>query len=163
MPTPPFVLRLREHVGHGLLPLVGVTAVVVAPDGCILLHRRADDGRWCTPGGLVEPGEQPAATLVRALEEETGLRVHPETLGSAVMEAPYTYPNGDQGRSLDLTFRCRPLPGEARVNDGESLGVRWFDCRAPPPMPGRIMRRINHALEGRVGWFDRRNGPWSET
>ena len=163
MPTPPFVLRLREQVGHALLPLVGVTAVVIDPAGRILLHRRADDGRWCTPGGLVEPGEQPAATLVRELEDETGLRVHPETLVSAVMEAPYTYPNGDQVQILDLTFRCRPLSGEARVNDDESLDVRWFDYAALPPMPGRIMRRINHALEGRVGWFDRRNGPWSET
>ncbi len=149
-------------MGHELLSLVGVTAVVVDPDGRILLHRRADDGRWCTPGGLVEPGEQPAATLVRELQEETGVRVHPEALVSAVMEEPYTYPNGDRVQILDLAFRCRPVSGQARVNDDESLEVRWFDYADLPAMPGRIMRRIDHALAGTVGWFDPRGGPWRE-
>src|SRR5699024_11338692 len=45
MPVPDFLLALRKHVGHDLLPLVGVTAVVVGEDGSIVLHRRSDDGR----------------------------------------------------------------------------------------------------------------------
>src|SRR5699024_4291022 len=84
MPVPDFLLALRKHVGHDLLPLVGVTAVVVGDDGAILLHRRSDDGRWCTPGGILEPGEQPANAVVREVREETGVEVVVERLASVV-------------------------------------------------------------------------------
>ena len=71
MPVPDFLKLLREHVGHDLLPLVGVTAVVLDQEK-VLLHRRSDDGRWATPGGILEPGEQPAPAVVREVWEETG-------------------------------------------------------------------------------------------
>lgn len=154
MPTPSFVLRLREHVGHALLPLVGVTAVVIDEHGRILLHRRADDGRWCTPGGIVEPGEQPAAALVRETEEETGVHVRPETLVSAVVEEPHTYPNGDRVQFLDLAFRCRPVSGRPRPDGDESLEVRWFDPARLPAMDPRVILRIDRARTGVTGWFE---------
>ncbi len=35
----------------------------------VLLTRRADNGRWCLPGGGMDPGESAAETVVReALE-----------------------------------------------------------------------------------------------
>lgn len=54
-------------------------AVIVRPDGAILLGRRAGDtfysGYWEFPGGKVEPGETPYQALVRELDEELGIRV----------------------------------------------------------------------------------------
>lgn len=54
-------------------------AVIVRPDGSILLGQRAGDtfysGYWEFPGGKVEPGETPYQALVRELDEELGIRV----------------------------------------------------------------------------------------
>ena len=46
MPVPDFVLALRSKVGHDLLWLPGVSAVVVHQDGRVLLGRRTDNGLW---------------------------------------------------------------------------------------------------------------------
>jgi hypothetical protein len=45
VPTPEFVLRLRERIGHDPLWLVGTTAVVVDGER-LLLVRRPDSGDW---------------------------------------------------------------------------------------------------------------------
>ncbi|GLU49139.1 NUDIX hydrolase [Nocardiopsis ansamitocini] len=162
MPTPSFVLELRERLGHDLLLLIGATAIVIDDQDRILLHRRADDGHWATPGGIVEPGEQPAAALVREIEEETGVRIRVAELVSVVMEEPHTYPNDDRVQFLDLAFRCHPVSGTPRVNDDESLEVGWFAYADLPPMHERLMRRIDQARAGVSGWFDPdRTGPWT--
>lgn len=155
MSTPDFILRLRKHVGHEPLWLSGVTAVVIDDAGEILLHRRADDGRWTTPGGILEPGEQPAAALVREVREETGVDVLPERVASVVTEPPFTYPNGDQVQFLDIAFRCRPVGGAPRADADESLEVRWFAPADLPAMSDRVMRRVRHAHDDGEAWFTR--------
>jgi 8-oxo-dGTP pyrophosphatase MutT (NUDIX family) len=153
MPVPDFLLALRSHVGHGLLPLVGVTAVVVNEEGEVLLHQRADDGRWATPGGILEPEEEPARAVVREVREETGVEVEVERLTSVLAQEPFTYPNGDRVQILDLAFRCRPVGGAPDASGDESLDVRWFPPGALPDMPQRILDRIGHAHEDRPGPF----------
>ncbi|RNL84405.1 NUDIX hydrolase [Halostreptopolyspora alba] len=147
MPTPEFIRKLRARVGHELLWLTGVTAVVIGSSGEILLHRRADDGRWSTPGGILEPGEQPAAALVREVFEETGVHVAVERVASVVTEPPFTYPNGDRVQFLDITFRCRAAGGAPRTDADESLEIRWFAPDALPELNPRLLRRIRHAHE----------------
>ena len=69
MPTPEYILSLREKIGHDLLWLPGATAVVLH-EGRILLGRRSDNGNWAPITGIVDPGEEPAATAVRECLEE---------------------------------------------------------------------------------------------
>lgn len=147
MPVPDFLKRLREHVGHDLLPLVGVTAVVLDDHGRVLLHRRSDDGRWATPGGILEPGEQPAPAVVRETLEETGVEVRVERLATVITQEPHTYPNGDRVQFLDLAFRCRPTGGVPRADGDESLEVAWFAPAEMPVMAERILERIRWARE----------------
>lgn len=56
-------------------PLLGASAIVVR-EGRVLLGRRRGahgEGTFAFPGGKVDPGEHPADTVRRELEEETGL------------------------------------------------------------------------------------------
>ena len=58
-------------------PLVGIGAVIIVR-GKVLLEKRKNEpgsGQWSIPGGLVELGESVEQTVMREVEEETGLEV----------------------------------------------------------------------------------------
>lgn len=155
MPISSFLHGLRQVVGHRLLLLPGVTAVVFDDAGRLLLGQRADNGAWALIAGCMDPGEQPADTVVREVLEETGVHVVPERIIGVLTQPPNTYPNGDRAEFVDITFRCRAAGGEARVNDDESLAVGWFDLADLPPVNDLNRRRIGWALAaGDDPWFD---------
>ncbi|MER8104296.1 NUDIX domain-containing protein [Kitasatospora sp. NPDC094016] len=147
MAIPPFLADLRALVGTRPLWLTAVVAVVLDDRGRVLLGRRADDGRWAPVGGILDPGEQPADGVVRECLEETGVVAVPELLASVTVSPQVTYPNGDVTQYLVLTFRCRAVGGEARVNDDESLEVGWYPLDGLPPMIEVEHERLRHALE----------------
>ncbi|MFF5445759.1 NUDIX domain-containing protein [Streptomyces sp. NPDC012888] len=153
MSTPQYIRELRRSIGTQRLLLPGVTAIVFDEHGRVLLGRRADTGRWSVVGGIVEPGEQPALTAVREVEEETAVRCVAERVVLVEMLEPVTYPNGDVCQFLDTTFRCRATGGEARVNDAESLEVGWFAADALPPLEPFALRRIELARGAGPTWF----------
>lgn len=150
VPTPQFILDIRARVGHDPLWLTAAMGVVLDDQGRLLLQRRSDTGRWTIPGGIVEPGEQPADTAVREVYEETGVVAVPEALTSVSVSPPITYSNGDQVRYLDLTFRCRLAGGEARVNDPESVEVGWHRLDALPELADYARGPLREALAGRA-------------
>jgi 8-oxo-dGTP pyrophosphatase MutT (NUDIX family) len=125
VPTPEFVLSLRQKIGHELLWLSTAIGAVFDDDGRVLLGRRADIGVWTLPGGIIDPAEQPADAAVREVFEETGVVAVPEVLTSVSVSPPMTYPNGDQVQYLEYCFRCRFGGGVAEVNDGELSEVAW--------------------------------------
>ena len=57
--------------------LMVVAAALIDADGRVLIQQRPDGkaypGMWEFPGGKVDPGETPAAALVRELREELGI------------------------------------------------------------------------------------------
>ncbi len=62
MPTPEYVLSLREKIGTDLLWLTGVTAVVTRGEGAdreLLVVRRADTGAYTPVTGIVDPARNP--------------------------------------------------------------------------------------------------------
>lgn len=146
MPTPKFILDLRAKIGHDLLWLTGLTGVVLDDQDQVLLVRRADTGGWALIGGILEPGEQPAVGLVREIFEETAVEAAVERLVSVESFPPASYPNGDRVQFLDLCFRCRPLRGEARVNDDESVDVRWWPLADLPPLRDTDLMLLRRAL-----------------
>ncbi|WP_042430955.1 NUDIX hydrolase [Streptacidiphilus anmyonensis] len=148
MATPQFVSELRALVGTRPLWLSCAIAVVLDADGGrVLLGRRADNGLWSLIGGIIDPGEQPADAVVRECFEETGVIVQPEALTSVTVSGPVVYANGDETQYLELTFRCRAVGGEARVNDDESTEVGWFDLRDLPALDEANQRRLALAVD----------------
>lgn len=145
MPVPGFVLDLRRRVGHDLLWLPAVTAVVLDDDR-VLLAKRADDGSWGPVSGIVDPGEHPARAAVREVLEETAVRCVVEKLVWVGVTEPVVYANGDRSQYVDHTFRCRYLDGTPRAADDESLEVGWFDLTDLPAMPPLPLERITTAV-----------------
>lgn len=144
MATPEFILRLREKVGHDLLWLPGVTAVVLDGDR-VLLVRRADTGAWTPVTGICDPGEHPAETAVRECLEETGVRAEVEALAWVNVTGVVEYPNGDRTQFVDHTFRCRYVGGQAHVADDESSEVAWVPLGDLPQMDPVHVERVRQA------------------
>jgi 8-oxo-dGTP pyrophosphatase MutT (NUDIX family) len=151
MPTPEFVTGLRAHIGHDLLWLSTAAGVVLDADGRVLLGRRADTGNWALPGGIIDPGEEPADAAVREIYEETGVIAVPESLVAVTVSGLITYRNGDVVQYLEILFRCRAAGGTARVNDSESVEVGWHAVDDLPRLQPSTLSRITKAMNGTGG------------
>ncbi|MFD8423387.1 NUDIX domain-containing protein [Streptomyces sp. NPDC059466] len=154
MAIPDFIRTIRASAGHQLLWLPGVTAIVFDDEGRVLLGRRTDTGKWSVVGGIPDPGEQPAACAVREVFEETAVDCVVERVVLVQAMEPVTYENDDVCQFMDITFRCRAVGGEARVNDDESLEVGWFSVDALPELNEFALLRIKQALSQAPTWFD---------
>ncbi|MET9347316.1 NUDIX hydrolase [Streptomyces termitum] len=96
---------------------VSVAGAVVRQDGRLLAIRRADNGTWELPGGVLELDETPQEGVVREVREETGVEVEAEELTGV-------YKNTARG-IVALVFRCRPVGGGERTS-AESTAVAWL-------------------------------------
>ncbi|MFG2821813.1 NUDIX hydrolase [Kitasatospora sp. NPDC048365] len=96
---------------------VSVAGAVVREDGKVLAIRRADNGTWEPPGGVLELTESVEDGVRREVFEETGIRVDVERLTGV-------YKNVTRG-VVALVFRCHPESGTEQVSD-ESTAVDWL-------------------------------------
>ncbi|MEV6675221.1 NUDIX domain-containing protein [Streptomyces sp. NPDC051162] len=96
---------------------VSVAGAVVREDGYVLAIRRADNGHWELPGGVLEIAESPEAGARREVLEETGIEVEVQRLTGV-------YKNMTRG-IVALVFRCTPVGGSERTS-GESVAVSWL-------------------------------------
>jgi ADP-ribose pyrophosphatase YjhB (NUDIX family) len=106
----------------------GVAAVVLDPQGRVLLHRRRVEGGWAPPSGAVEPGETIAGAVRRELREETGLAVSIERLVGVYSDPDYQivrYPDGRRVHFVTCVFACR-APGGDFTGSAEGLEWGWF-------------------------------------
>jgi ADP-ribose pyrophosphatase YjhB (NUDIX family) len=76
----PEIRRTLFHQLTHIAPLVTADAAVFDDADRLLLIRRADDGHWALPGGMIDPGETPAEAAVREAREECGAIVEPLAL-----------------------------------------------------------------------------------
>ncbi|QGV79899.1 NUDIX hydrolase [Streptomyces ficellus] len=127
---------------HKSTPLhsVSVAGAVVREDGRLLAIRRADNGTWELPGGVLELAESPEEGVAREVLEETGIRVE-------VDELTGVYKNTARG-IVALVFRCKPSGGTERTS-AESLAVDWL---TPEEITERMSEvyavRLLDALDG---------------
>lgn len=153
MPTPEFVLSLREKIGTHPLWLTGVTAVVTrgaGDDRELLVVRRADSGAWTPVTGIVDPGEEPAVAAVREVLEEADVVATAERLAWVRALPEMTYPNGDRAQYLDLVFACRYESGTPFPADGENTEARWARLDDLPPMSADMRARVEAGLADEV-------------
>jgi ADP-ribose pyrophosphatase YjhB (NUDIX family) len=129
------------------------SAVVVDQGGRILLHRRVDNELWSIPGGGMEVGETIAETIVREVEEETGLEVEPGPLVGIYTNPQHVtaYEDGEVRQQFSICFACRIVGGQLLDRADESLEVGFYSPEQIEAMPMHpsIRLRIAHYLEHR--------------
>ena len=142
-----YIAKLRERVGHELLLLPAVTAIIMDKRGRTLLHRSSDDGRWYTIGGAIDPGEEPAPACAREVLEETGLVVLPQRIVAVGSSPVIAYPNGDRCQYISTAFLCEVVGGKLAVSE-ESQELRYFadeELEGLGLLPYQL-KRLRHVL-----------------
>jgi len=120
---------------------VSVKLVVVAAcalidtDGRVLIAQRPPDkpmaGLWEFPGGKVEQGERPEATLIRELAEELGIAVDEPCLAPLTF-ASHAYP---EFHLLMPLYVCRRWQGTATAREHTRLAWVRPNRLRDYPMP----------------------------
>ncbi len=108
-------------------PRVGVGAVIL--DGTrVLLARRGrapSAGKWSIPGGLVDVGERLEDTLLREIEEESGLRVR--LLGlCGVIDRVVREQDAVRYHYVIIDYAAEPVGGRLRAGS-DAAEVRWVE------------------------------------
>ena len=129
-------------------PAHSVSAVVVVCKGkqMLLLKRGSTDpwmpGKWCFPGGAIDPGEGPFQGALREAREEAGLRLRPRDLtpmGAIEMDSTTVY-----------VFRANVGAAGVRLRDGEHSEFRWVtprEIQSYSTIP--LVKEIAHAARDR--------------
>ena len=116
----------RIHLTSAVVPAsppLAVVAAVIERDGRVLVAQRPPHKhlalKWEFPGGKVEPGEAPAAALVREIKEELGCDI---AVGRALPRSTHAYAT----MTIELIpFFCRLAPGSAEPHPHEHAAVLW--------------------------------------
>lgn len=147
-PDPSSVSRIDEL-------RIATAAIVHDPRGRILLQKRADNGHWGLPGGLLEKGESLAAGVAREVLEETGLNVEVERVTGVYSDPAHRmlvrFPEGKVAHYVVITFACR-IVGPVReplasAHDAETDALGWFELgNLPAPLvPSHRLRIADYA------------------
>lgn len=147
--TPNQIIELSNKVGYPVFTRIcmgvlrhkfvllqdGAAAIIVNPEGQILLQSRADRNKWGVPGGCQELNERFEDTVIREIKEETNLDVREEDLELiAIVSGPTRrneYPNGDVVINNTALYCVRNYTGELKW-DRESKEMRFFDLDSLP-------------------------------
>jgi 8-oxo-dGTP diphosphatase len=98
-------------------PFIGVGAVIVHDGKVVLIRRRFEPlaGRWSLPGGVVELGDTLEGSVIKEMEEETGLQVE---VGPVIEVFDRITPDADgriQYHFVLVDYLCWPIAGELRA------------------------------------------------
>jgi 8-oxo-dGTP diphosphatase len=125
------------------LTLVVACALVDADKRVLLAQRppgKSLAGLWEFPGGKLEPGERPEATLIRELKEEIGITVSEACLAPLTF-ASHAYP---EFHLLMPLYICRRWEGLAVACEGQTLAWVRVNKLRDYPMPPADLPLLPH-------------------
>jgi ADP-ribose pyrophosphatase YjhB (NUDIX family) len=124
---------------------IAVNVAVIKEDR-ILLTKREDTEAWILPSGGVEEGESLAQAAIRETKEETGLDVELTRLVGVYSRL------GNWSPGHMVLFVAKPIGGEPKCQEGETIAVEWFAFDTiPSPLSLGHKRRIQDAIQGISG------------
>lgn len=134
---------LRDTILSHTTPFAVGDAAIIDDQARILLIRRADNGLWAMPGGVLEVGETAAEGVVREALEESG--VYSEAVGLVGIFDSRFCGTKSRHHLYQIVFLCRPLdkpPVALASHAHEVLESAWFaDATLPEGIdPGHVTR-----------------------
>ena len=146
-------LKFGERIGREGVLRPGASALIFdEARERILLTRREDNGRWCLPGGGMDPGESAAEACVREVSEETGLEVKVTKL-VGIYTSPdllIEFPDGNKIQPVAFSFEVEITGGELGLS-GETTDFGWYTVAEMEAMDTveNHVERIHDAVKNR--------------
>ena len=117
-----------DRIGKLGVLRVGASAIIFDESReKVLLTKRTDNGRWCIPGGGMDPGESGDEACVREVYEETGLHVETTRLVGVYTNPGMVveYADGNVIQPVAISFEAVVTGGEMGLSD-ETTDVGYF-------------------------------------
>lgn len=124
-------LQLHKYWHDLLIPVLRhdraptVPQAIVLRGQQVLLVQRDNPRFWELPGGGIAPGETAAETVIREVQEETGVRVE-------IVELLGWYARTGFRAHRSPVYVCRPYSGQVQPQDDDTLQVQYFPLHALP-------------------------------
>jgi ADP-ribose pyrophosphatase YjhB (NUDIX family) len=143
---------LGDRIGNQGLIRLGCSGILLDDAGDrVLLTRRRDNGEWCLPGGMIDPGESVSEGCEREFFEETNLRVRIVRLTGIYSNQNklVIYPDGNKAQIVVLNFEVRKIGGTLTLSD-ETTDARFF------PVKDAIQMDLFHGHSDHIRDFNTR-------
>ncbi|AMP03187.1 NUDIX domain-containing protein [Collimonas pratensis] len=130
-----------------------VSYFAVVDDGHVLLVDHKNAQLWLPPGGHVEAGEHPRATVLRELEEELGFTashaIQPPLLLTVTTTVGLTAGHTDVSLWYIVRASCSQ---QIHFDESEFNAVRWFRFAEVPlarsdPHMDRFLKKLHNAQQ----------------
>jgi 8-oxo-dGTP pyrophosphatase MutT (NUDIX family) len=113
----------------------GARAIVLGPDGRVVLVKHTYDRYWYLPGGASKKGEAPEAAVRREVKEEIGID------DIAIERKLGTYVSTQEGKRDTIDVFVVRASAIGRVPRYEIAAAEWFAPDALPPDISPATRR----------------------
>lgn len=141
------------------ISVLGVGAVLFTPDGRYLMQLRDElpdvsmRGYWGLFGGVIEPGEEPAAALVRELREELDLEI--ESIGDPFSQLVFDLRFAGGGIDRKIFYELpitESVVRRMRLGEGQRMALFGLDdiMREPRVVPWDLYGVTLHARRDSV-------------
>jgi 8-oxo-dGTP pyrophosphatase MutT (NUDIX family) len=148
-----------DRIGKTCTLMIGTSATIYDKTRQkVLLTQRTDNGRWCLPGGAMEPGESAAEACAREVWEETGLQVEIRKL-IGIYTSPHRvteYADGNRFQFVSFNFEAVVLGGALGLsNETTAYGYFAPDELAAIDLMEHHRERLADAFAGQAAAFIR--------
>ena len=145
-------MDIRKKVGHEPLINAGATVLVFNQKNELLLNLRSDFLCWGIPGGGKELKETLEECAIRELKEETNISAKDLKFITVLSGPEYfiKYPNEDEVDCVIALYKVENYSGDLKINDGESLKLKFFSLDKLPPLDNNAKNIIDKIKNGEI-------------
>lgn len=127
-----YIKDIRGKIANDWI-ILNASAVVITNDkNQILLQKRSDNHLWGLPGGLMELEDSITECAIREVKEETNLDVELERFIGVFSNPFMRWRKADYAKIISYAFTAKIIGSTMKINDHESLELRYFDYESLP-------------------------------
>lgn len=126
--------------------VASAAGAVIMREGKVLMVKRNREpfkNTWMFPAGYVDFGEHPRETLVREVQEETGLKLEKANL----LEVIQSRNDPREPGHFVFFYEVVVSKGELKTDEEENQDIVWVDLQSPPEIGFESHKQIMKMLQ----------------